>query len=119
MQISRSVESSESGSATVMHVKGNIDGNSMDNFIAEVKIIVQEMRDSDSVRLVISLQDVEYINSSGLAILVWADKRIAKAKSLFVANLTDKIEHIIKVIKFDQHIRNYDTIESALEAMEG
>ena len=63
-----------------MHVKGNIDGNSVDDFIAEVKIIVQEMRDSDSVRLVISLQDVEDINSSGLAILVWADKRIAKAK---------------------------------------
>lgn len=104
------------GGAVIVGPKGSIDHQNADGFearlLAEVEGAVARGK-----RLIIDLEEVEYMSSLGLRILVRAD-RAAKAGSLTlsVANLSQMMGEIFKISRFDQIIPTHGTLEEALGA---
>ena len=66
---------------------------------------------------VIDLAQAEWINSSGLSILIHHYKKFRDAGGeLRLANLTDKIERIMVISRLSEVFRVYDSTEDAVKS---
>jgi anti-sigma B factor antagonist len=65
---------------------------------------------------IVDLAGCEWINSSGLSILIHHYKKYRDAGGeLKLANLTDKIERIMVISRLTEVFKVYDTLEAALK----
>lgn len=77
---------------------------------------VQSFIKEDSPRLILSLRNVEYINSSGLGVIADAVMQSRKqGKELVVADIQEPISEIFHIVKFSSFIQLFDTEEEAIE----
>ena len=68
-------------------------------------------------QFVIDLANVDWMNSSGLGILIRALKTIRDSKgSLKLANLTEKIKDILTITKLLVVFQTYGSLDEALES---
>jgi len=68
-------------------------------------------------KIVLDLSDVEWMNSSGLGILISALSNIRNAGGeLRIAQVTDKLKNILTITKLINVLTPYDTIDQALES---
>jgi anti-sigma B factor antagonist len=66
---------------------------------------------------VVDLKNCEWINSSGLSILIHHYKKFRDAGGeLFLANLTDKIERIMVISRLTEVFTVFDTLDDAVVA---
>lgn len=68
-------------------------------------------------KIVLDLSEVEWMNSSGLGILISALSNIRNAGgALRIAQVTDKLKNILTITKLINVLTPYDTIDQALES---
>ena len=66
---------------------------------------------------IVDLQSCEWINSSGLSILIHHYKKVRDAGGeLRLANLTDKIERIMVISRLTEVFSVYDSLDEAVAA---
>jgi anti-sigma B factor antagonist len=66
-------------------------------------------------KILVDMKKVEYIDSSGIGVLINAAKLIRKQKGdIVVANVTDDVKEIFKVINLDNFIKIYNSDVEAL-----
>lgn len=66
---------------------------------------------------VVDLKNCEWINSSGLSILIHHYKKFKDAGGeLYLANLTDKIERIMVISRLTEVFTVFDSLEDAVSA---
>ena len=66
--------------------------------------------------LVVDLEKVTYLDSSGLAVLIEAMQNVQKYGGKFaLANVQESVKHIFEIARLDQVFQIFDNVDSALE----
>jgi anti-sigma B factor antagonist len=100
------------GDTAVLHLNGRLDLNSS----AEVKNRIKELLDKRSRKIILNLTRVDFINSSGLGVLISVLKDIRLANSrLAITNLSPYVHEIFEITQLVNVFDIYDNEEAALD----
>lgn len=103
-------QSNENG-ATIF----TIDGRLSPEETQELEKKVLEVVDSDSKRLLFDFSELEYINSSGLRVLVMAYQRMKQAQGqVAICNIRDYILEVFEISGYDKIFAIYPSRDEAL-----
>ena len=96
----------------VVYLKGRLDVHLSTEVEKEINDIIQQFPDKN---ILVNLDDVEYMSSSGLRVLV-ASMRILKAndKELKLCNLNPAVKKVFEVVELMDMFDIYDTEADAL-----
>jgi len=98
----------------ILEPKGKILGGP-DATVLKEKL--QSLIDSGKTRVVIDLADVDYMNSTGLGILISTLTTLRKANGeLKLANVTEKIQSLLTITKLVTVFDDYETVDEAVAA---
>ena len=102
-------------------IKGDIailtlSGNMLEPDTRELADKVKRLAENNTHKVVIDLNDVKRMNSAyGLGVLVTCFFIMNRSGGeLRLANLNEKEQHVLKMMKLDHIFRIYDSIEEAL-----
>lgn len=102
----------EFGEVVVFYLKGKLMGGPES---VEVGEAIRRFINSGKRKFVIDLGDVEWINSSGLGMLIGGLTSIRNVGgSLILARLTEKIESLLIITKLSTVFETSPTVEEAL-----
>lgn len=98
----------------IVHVAGEVDSSSAEQFREKLVSLI-----SDPVRhVIVNLEDLTYINSSGLGALVAGYKRVrALDGTLKICQVRGSIGEVMKLIRLDKIIDIHDSEEAALASL--
>jgi len=111
LQISRDLKGEGDSAILVLSAKGYIDASNVDEFETEVNVAIDE---EGHQRIVVSLAGVEYINSSGLGVLISASQRLSESGFFGLAEVPEKIARIVRLLGFGDVVRIFDSVEAAV-----
>jgi anti-sigma B factor antagonist len=98
----------------VLEPKGKIMGGPDATMMKET---LHEMVSHNKKKVVIDLAGVEWMNSTGLGILISSLSTIkTKGGELRLANLTEKIESLLTITKLITVFDTHDSVEEAVDA---
>lgn len=101
---------SESGTLAVVHPVGRVDLLSA----PDLRRALTETVLSGKCRLIVDLNDVPFIDSSGLAALISGLKAARLAGGdLRVARATDQAQNVFRLTKLDRVLQSYQSVEDA------
>ncbi len=101
------------GDTTVLHLSGRLDLNSSGG----AKERVKELLDKGCKKIILELARVDFINSSGLGVLVSALKDIRLTNSrLALTNLSPYVHEIFEITQLVNIFDIYETEEAALDS---
>ena len=102
----------ERGGVVILEPKGKILGGPDATLLKDQ---LQSLIDSGKVRVVIDLAEVDYMNSTGLGILISTLTTLRKAKGeLKLANVTDKIQSLLTITKLVTVFDDYESVDEAV-----
>ncbi|QJT07498.1 STAS domain-containing protein [Oceanidesulfovibrio marinus] len=107
-----SVTNSQEGAVTIITVSGRLDSNESQGL--EEKVV--EVLELGGSKLLFDFNDLEYINSSGLRILVMAYQRLKKKTdgTVAICGLRDYIQEIFEISGYDRLFLIFRNKEDAL-----
>ena len=98
----------------IMEPKGKIMGGP-DATLLHDKL--HEYLENEHLQIVIDLSKVEWMNSTGLGILISGYTSLKNHKgALKLANVTDKIQSLLTITKLITIFDTYDSVEDAIES---
>jgi anti-sigma B factor antagonist len=104
----------QAGSATIVDVKGDID---LYNSPEVRKVILEELKDKRTSRLVVNLSQVRYIDSSGVASLVEGLKISKSLGSRFMMyGLSPAAREVLELSRLIRVFEVFDSEDLALKA---
>jgi stage II sporulation protein AA (anti-sigma F factor antagonist) len=98
----------------VLRVSGYIDASNVDQFEGAVHRAIDEQGHR---RLVVSLQETQYINSSGLGVLISASQKLSGQGYFALAAVPAKIVRIIRLLGFADVVAMYATEDDAFQGV--
>jgi len=99
---------------TVLHLKGRLDLNSSSKLKEQIKNYLKE----GTIRLILDMNDVDFINSSGLGTLVSILKDVRMVKGRMVlCNLAQYVQEIFEITQLSHIFDMYPTEEEAAASM--
>lgn len=104
------------GSAGIIHidVKGRIDAYTVGQLEAEIEKILAK-----TARIILTLSKVDYVNSTGVGLLVkYHDKADAAGGSLVLTEIPDKVEVVFNMLGLLDFFNVYQTIEDSVKAFQ-
>ena len=100
-------------STTIFDISGNID---LSNSPEVRKAFLREMRDNHTPRVLVNLQDVKYIDSSGIASLVEGLKASRETGAKFILyGLTPGAREVLQISRL---LQVFDVCESEEQALQ-
>ncbi len=97
----------------VLSLCGRLDAYSA----GEVEKRLDSLIEASQIRLVLSLERLDYISSSGLRVFLVAQKKMISLKGkLYLCNLQPAIKEIFAISGFSRIFRIFDTLREGLEA---
>ena len=101
------------GDTEVLHLNGRLDMNTS----SEVKSRIKELLDKQTKKMILNLARVDFINSSGLGVLVslLRDVRLANSKLA----ITNPSPYVREIFEITQLINIFDIYESEEAALDG
>jgi len=98
---------------TILAIQGRLDPEETQQLEKDVLKTV----DSEDKRLLFDFSELEYINSSGLRVLVMAYQRMKQNKGhVAICNIRDYILEVFEISGYDKIFSIYPTKEEALES---
>ncbi len=106
----------KSGENYIIDVNGEMDlYNSY-----RLKELVMKMLEKKVERFIVNLEQVDYIDSSGIGALIYICSTIKKANlRLVITNIHGSVKKVIELTKLMGYFPITQTIEEALQKMEG
>ena len=102
----------EKGDVTVCYIAGEININT----VPELKVIFKEMVEKKSDKVLLNLEEVEYIDSLGLASLLFFSRGMENGGGqMIMSDVAPKVGSIFKITKVDKVLSIFDTEEEALK----
>ena len=99
------------GDVGIISLSGRLDANAT----ADVESKLDSLIDAGQVQLVVNLENLDYISSSGLRVFLAALKKVRKFQGdLKLACLQPFIKEVFDIAGFTQLFTMFDTEESAL-----
>ena len=109
-------EVSEQGNIVILSLYGKIMGGPE---ATEINDQINHLIDEDKLKIVINLENVEWMNSSGLGILIGAVTLLKNNKGdLRLINVSDRIQNLLKITKLDSVLERCDSLKEAAVAMD-
>ena len=100
------------GEANIISVSGRLDAYSANDVEGKLNSLI----DAAQVQLVVSLEKLEYISSSGLRVLLAALKKVRKQQGdIKLACLKPYIKEVFDIAGFTQLFNIFDTEETAID----
>ena len=90
----------------IIYIHGHLDASTS----PEAEKIILEHIDQEYDKIIINLENTEYMSSSGLRVILKAAKKLRKTGTLRISNLTDIVEEIFQISGFNT-ILNVDATE--------
>jgi anti-sigma B factor antagonist len=110
------IEQHEQDGVTVFSLAGRLDGEATETFASSVSECLKQ----GARQLVFDCSRLEYINSSGLRVLVMAYQRLAGSRDgIAVCALRDYIREIFDITGYDQIFAMHQDCSAAVRAMIG
>lgn len=107
------LKTTENAGICMMNLNGRLDLASG----AELKDEIKKMFDKDKTMIHLNLNDVEFINSSGLGALVSIMKEVRLHKGrLTLSNLASYVKEIFEITQLSHIFEIFDTEEDALKS---
>ena len=99
------------GNIPIMHLSGDITAFSDDEIIG----VYKSMKLAEQPRFILSLKNVKYINSAGIATIIEIVIDIENKKgSLKIAGLAPHYQKLMSIVGITEYATLYDSIEKAL-----
>ena len=106
------VEEKRTDNVLILYLSGRLDNAAAQEF---VKVITRHIEAGEH-KLLINFNDLSYLSSSGLRVLLGAAKRMQKKRGkLFLCSLTGIVWRVIEIAGFDKILTIYDNEEEALQ----
>lgn len=106
------IEAREAGGRWVVDVGGEVDVHTA----PELEGVLSALVEDGNYQLVVDLADVDFLDSTGLGVLVKTLKRVREhSGSLAVVTTTDRISKVFRITGLDTAIALHDDVESALD----
>ena len=106
----------EVDNATVLELTGDLMGGPDARIVSST---LEEMAEEGVRNVVIDLENVTMINSSGLSMLIAGFKTLSSHDGkLLLANPTEKITKLLEMTKLNQVFNTFDSVETAVESLE-
>ncbi|MEW5758363.1 MAG: STAS domain-containing protein [Candidatus Omnitrophota bacterium] len=106
------IKEKQSNDVIVCSVKGEININTSPNMRKEFEKLVRE----DSKKILLNLNNVSYIDSSGLATLIEILQRVKRNNGLMrLSNLSEKVSSLFEITKLDKLFNIFSSEEEALQ----
>ncbi len=100
----------------IFHLNGKMLGGADANLLNER---IHQFLDENKTRFILDMANVNVMTSSGLGIIISA---LTAARNqmgdIKLANLPEKIRHILDITKLDRVFEIYDTVESAQKSFQ-
>jgi anti-sigma B factor antagonist len=110
------IKHATSGEVAVLHLQGKIMGGPDATTLHEK---LHELIETGTRSVVVDLRDVDWMNSSGLGILIGGLSALRKSGGdLRLSTVTEKIEEVLRITKLDRVFDIYSTIEDAIASYE-
>jgi anti-sigma B factor antagonist len=104
----------EMNSIVILEPRGKIMGGPDASLLHDK---LYEMIENDKKRIVIDLAGVEWMNSTGLGILISSYTTLRNHQGeLKLANVTDKIRSLLTITKLVTVFEAYDTVDAAVQS---
>ena len=108
------LSSQERDGVIILEPKGKILGGPDATLLKDQ---LQSLIEQGKTRVVIDLAEVDYMNSTGLGILISTLTSLRKANGeLKLANVTEKIQSLLTITKLVTVFDDYETVEEAVAA---
>ncbi|MDP6356105.1 MAG: STAS domain-containing protein [Planctomycetota bacterium] len=116
-EISFEIEVSErdvgEDSVLVLDLSGQLETSTVPNLQKEATDLIEQ----GNKYMVLALSGVDYVSSNGLGLLLDLHRRLDRREGrVCLAEITDEVRHIMKIVGFDRILRIYDTIDEAAQA---
>lgn len=109
------IKTEEQIGGTIMHLKGQFIGGEETD---ELKIKLNEVAELKKNKLVINLEDVTYLNSTALGVLISAHSNFSKRDGeIILCNVSKSIENIFVITKLSLVFNIEDTLEDAVKKL--
>lgn len=106
------LEAEERNGVRIIHVSGPLDSMNYDQFKAEMDPLIGKSR----IRVVLDCQNLTYVNSRGLALLMHYQRALKLDFSfLGIAALRPRILKGMEMLGLGKFVTSYSTVEEALE----
>ncbi|MFO7768308.1 MAG: STAS domain-containing protein [bacterium] len=110
------IRHSDKRGVAVLHLQGKIMGGPDATSLHEK---LHELIEEGQLKVVVDLEDVDWMNSSGLGILIGGLSALRKSGGdLKLASVTEKIDEVLHITKLDRVFDVYGDIDSAVESYE-
>lgn len=108
------VRTKTENTVTIVKIEGEVDLYSS----PEVRKVLIELIKAQKKTILIDLDKVKYMDSSGVATLVEALQQVGKYKGkLKLANLRDAVKDVFELSRLDKVFDIYETVEEAKKAI--
>jgi len=85
--------------------------------VAVFEQTLQQLLDEEQYRLIVNLNNVNYISSSGLRALITARRRaIGQGGEIFLCCMSPRVRQVFDMIGFSSVFSVYEDVEQALQA---
>ena len=112
------MEVKKPGNSTVVTLSGRVDHTKAGGFEDRLMALVRENCVSDAT-VVIDMQNVEYMSSVGLRVLMVAAKFCkAEGGNVVIAALNSTMKEIFEISRFDRIFKVYPTTKDALQEID-
>jgi anti-anti-sigma factor len=99
------------GKVTIIELEGRLDVH----LSLEIEQAVNDIIDKGEKYLLFDLEGVQYLSSSGLRIFIAAMRKLKSIDgSLKLANMSDSVKKIFKVVELIDLFEIYDSVDEAL-----
>ncbi len=97
----------------IIQVSGYVDSSTF----PQLQDHLQQLIDDGQIRIIVDLQNLDYISSAGLGVIMGMLQEIRDADGdLKLCRLSEKIRHLFDILGFSRLILIYDTIDEAKQA---
>ena len=106
----------EKSGVMVCYAKGEINIDT----VSELRAAFSHIIDNKFRKVLLNLNELEYIDSLGIACLIELSKKLAEIEGVvFLSNLSPKIRSIFTITRLESRFKIYDTEEEALKDFYG
>jgi len=107
------VNITEKDSATILEIYGEVDLYSS----PEVRKVLLQLVNDETAVIIVNLNNVTYIDSSGVATLVEGLQEMGKySGKLKLTNLRDAVRHVFELSSLDKVFEIHNTLEDAMRS---
>ena len=106
------IRQEKSAGKVIIHLSGRLDSNTS----SQLEKVTLSLIESGETSLIIDFQELEYLSSAGLRVLLITLKKITKLKGeLIICNLREFIYEVFKISGFTSIFNIAESLEAALK----